>query len=139
MSSIDRAHGQLGGSTVGAEIARRAPVFGMRVLAVDPVGTGTAEGVEALWPVDRLPDLLACSDYVVIAAPDTPATDKLFRRPQMARMKRTAYLVNVGRGAIVDLADLVEALRAGEIAGAALDVFEAEPLPADHPLWRTRC
>ena len=144
VSAIDRAHGQLAGATlgivglgsIGAEIARRAPVFGLRVIAVDPVRTERPEGVEALWGVERLPDMLAASDYVVIAAPHTPATEKLFRRPQLERMKRTACLVNVGRGAIVDLADLTAALEAGVLAGAALDVFEVEPLPPDHPLWR---
>jgi phosphoglycerate dehydrogenase-like enzyme len=59
----------------------------------------------------------------------------MFRRPQFRQMKRTAYLINIGRGAIVDLEDLTAALRAGEIAGAGLDVFETEPLPAEHPLW----
>jgi len=144
VGGIDRAHGQLAGATlgivglgsIGGEIARRAPVFGMRVLAVDPVRTGRPDGVEALWGVDRLPELLGQSDHVVIAAPHTPATEKLFRRQQLEQMKRSAYLINIGRGAIVDLADLVAALEAGVIAGAALDVFEVEPLPADHPLWR---
>jgi phosphoglycerate dehydrogenase-like enzyme len=144
VGGIDRAHGQLAGATlgivglgsIGGEIARRAPVFGMRVLAVDAVRTDPPEGVEALWGVDRLPDLLGQSDYVVIAAPHTPATEKLFRRPLLERMKPTAYLINIGRGAIVDLADLAAALEAGAIAGAALDVFEVEPLPANHPLWR---
>jgi phosphoglycerate dehydrogenase-like enzyme len=60
---------------------------------------------------------------------------KLFRRAQLRQMKRTAYLINIGRGAIVDLADLTAALQAGEIAGAGLDVFEIEPLPPGHPLW----
>jgi phosphoglycerate dehydrogenase-like enzyme len=105
------------------------------VLAVDPLQSEAPPGVAALWKPDRLPDLLRESDFVVIAAPHTPETAKLFRRPQFQQMKRTAYLINIGRGAIVDLADLVAALRAGEIAGAALDVFEVEPLPADHPLW----
>jgi phosphoglycerate dehydrogenase-like enzyme len=92
--------------------------------------------VEALWPVDRLPDLLRQSDFVVIAAPHTPQTAKMFRRHQFRQMKPTAYLVNIGRGAIVDLADLAAALEANELAGAALDVFETEPLPAESPLWR---
>src|SRR5260370_2464364 len=108
----------------------------MRVVAVDPVATQAPAGVEAVWPVARLPDLLAASDFVVIAAPHTPETAKLFRRPQFRNMKRTAYVINIGRGAIVDLADLTAALEAGEIAGAALDVYETEPLPADHPLWK---
>jgi phosphoglycerate dehydrogenase-like enzyme len=83
-----------------------------------------------------MPDLLAQSDFVVIAAPHTPETVKLFRRPKFQQMKRSAFLVNIGRGAIVDLTDLTAALQAGEIAGAALDVFETEPLPNDHPLWK---
>ena len=107
----------------------------MRVLAVDPLRETAPAGVAALWRPDRLPDLLGQSDFVVIAAPHTPRTEKLFRRPQFRQMKRDAYLINIGRGAIVDLADLVAALQAGEIAGAALDVFETEPLPPDHPLW----
>jgi phosphoglycerate dehydrogenase-like enzyme len=105
-------------------------------VAVDPTVATPPPGVAALWRPDRLDDLLATSDFVVVAAPHTPETYKLFRRGQFRRMKRTAYLINIGRGVIVDLADLTAALRAGEIAGAGLDVFETEPLPPDHPLWR---
>jgi phosphoglycerate dehydrogenase-like enzyme len=85
--------------------------------------------------MDRLPDLLAASDYVVIAAPHTPKTEKMFGAAQFAHMRPDAYLINIGRGAIVDLAALVEALRTKQIAGAGLDVFEVEPLPAEHALW----
>lgn len=144
VSAIDRAHRHLGDCTlgvvgfgeIGAEVARRGLAFGMRVLAVDPVRREPPAGVEALWPTERLDDLLAESDFVVIAAPHTPATAGLFRRRQFQQMKRGAYLINIGRGAIVSLADLCAALTAGEIAGAGLDVFETEPLPADHPLWK---
>ena len=80
--------------------------------------------------------MLSQSDFVVIAAPHTPQTFKLFNRERIRKMKRSAYLINVGRGVIVDLADLTAALQAGEIAGAGLDVFEMEPLPAGHPLWK---
>jgi phosphoglycerate dehydrogenase-like enzyme len=143
VNAIDRAHlhladltlGVVGFGSIGSEVARRGLAFGMRVLAVDPVRTEAPAGVAPLWPVEHLPDLLAASDFVVIAAPHTPRTAKMFRREQFRRMKPTAYLINIGRGAIVDLADLTAALRAGEIAGAGLDVFETEPLPADHPLW----
>jgi phosphoglycerate dehydrogenase-like enzyme len=85
---------------------------------------------------DRLDDVLAHSDFVVIAAPHTPDTYKLFNRERIRKMKKSAYLINVGRGVIVDLADLTAALQAGEIAGAGLDVFEVEPLPPGHPLWQ---
>src|SRR5204862_5410854 len=85
---------------------------------------------------ERLPELLSASDFVVVAAPHTPQTEKMFRRPQFQQMKRTAYFINIGRGAIVDLTDLTASLRAGEIAGAALDVYETEPLPAGHALWK---
>jgi phosphoglycerate dehydrogenase-like enzyme len=143
VNDIDRAHRPLAGAVlgivglggIGAEVARRGLAFGMRVLAVDAVAKEAPAGVEALWPVERLGDLLAASEYVVIAAPHTPATEKMFRRAQFQQMRRDAFLINVGRGAIVDLADLTAALEAGEIAGAALDVFETEPLPAGHPLW----
>jgi len=144
VSPIDRAHIHLADATlgvfglghIGSEIARRGLSFGMRVLAVDPYAKSAPNGVEGPWPAERLPDLLAQSDFVVIAAPHTPETEKLFRREQFRQMKRTAYLINIGRGVIVDLADLTAALEAGEIAGAGLDVFEVEPLPADHPLWK---
>jgi phosphoglycerate dehydrogenase-like enzyme len=89
-----------------------------------------------LWPMARLDDLLAMSDFVVVAAPHTPDTEQLFRRPLFQQMKPTAYFINIGRGAIVSLADLTAALEAKEIAGAALDVFEQEPLPPTHRLWQ---
>ena len=142
-TAVDRAHlhladctlGIVGLGQIGAEIARRGLAFGMRVLAVDPLQSSAPDGV-ALWRPERLPDLLGQSDFVVIAAPHTPATEKLFRRAQFQQMRRTAYLINIGRGAIFDLADLTAALQAGDIAGAGLDVFEQEPLPVEHPLWK---
>jgi phosphoglycerate dehydrogenase-like enzyme len=144
VNAIDRAHlhlpdctlGIVGLGSIGAEVARRGLAFGMRVLAVDSVQKEAPAGVEVLWPLERLPDLLAGSDFVVIAAPHTPQTFKLFRRRLFQQMKPSSYLINIGRGAIVDLADLTAALQAGELAGAALDVFETEPLPAEHPLWK---
>ncbi len=144
VSAMDRAHrhladatlGVVGFGAIGREVARRAAAFGMRVVAVDPKPTDRPPEVAALWPVDELPQLLAESDFVVIAAPHTPHTAGLFRRPQFQQMKRDAYLINIGRGAIVVLDDLVAALGVGELAGAALDVFETEPLPPDHPLWQ---
>jgi phosphoglycerate dehydrogenase-like enzyme len=143
VSAMDRAHlhladqtlGVVGLGEIGAEIARRGLAFGMRVLAVDPVKKDAPAGVAALWGLDRLGDLLGASDFVAVAAPHTPETAKMFRRERFRQMKPTAYFINIGRGATVDLADLAAALQAGELAGAGLDVFETEPLPAGHPLW----
>ncbi len=143
-SAIDRAHlhladatlGIVGLGAIGSEIARRGLAFGMRVVAVDPVQAEPPPGVAALWKLDRLDDLLRESNFVVIAAPHTPETAGMFGLPQFKQMKRSAYLINIGRGVIVKLDELCEALRIGLIAGAGLDVFEVEPLPADHPLWR---
>lgn len=143
VNANDRAHmhlsdctlGIVGLGSIGAEIGRRAVAFGMRIAAVDPIRRDKPAGVESLWPLDGLPDLLSESDFVVIAAPHTPQTVGMFGREQFSQMKSTAYLINIGRGVIVKLAELVEALTSQTIAGAALDVFEQEPLPADHPLW----
>lgn len=144
VSAIDRAHrhladltmGVVGLGAIGREVAVRAGAFGMRVVAVDPRCHDKPPEVESLWSPTELPRLLAVSDYVVIAAPHTPSTAGWFRREQFQQMRPGAILINIGRGAIVSLADLVASLQAGEIAGAALDVFETEPLPAEHPLWR---
>jgi phosphoglycerate dehydrogenase-like enzyme len=129
--------GIVGLGAIGGEIARRALAFGIKVRAVDrfPERVNRPEGVEEVWGLDRLPDLLGSSDWVVIAAPHTPETVRLFDAAMLARMRPTGYLINIGRGAIVVLDDLVSALREGRLAGAALDVFEVEPLPGRHPLW----
>jgi len=140
---VDRRHwhladctmGVVGVGAIGSEICRRAQAFGMTVFGVDPVCRSLPGVVENIWSTDRLPDLLGQSDFVVIAAPHTPETEKLFSTEQFQQMKSTAYLINIGRGVIVDLAALTTALSQREIAGAGLDVFEIEPLPADHPLW----
>ncbi|MBX6772252.1 MAG: D-2-hydroxyacid dehydrogenase [Chloroflexi bacterium] len=123
----------LGG--IGSAVAKRASAFEMRVIAVDARRTEAPPEVSALWPPSHLFDLLGQSDFVVICAPETPETRGLFDTAAFRAMKPTAYLINVGRGRIVRLDALVEALRAGELAGAGLDVFEIEPLPPDHPLW----
>ncbi|WP_435020561.1 D-2-hydroxyacid dehydrogenase [Tundrisphaera sp. TA3] len=133
----DATMGIVGLGAIGAEIARRALAFGMTVRAVDrfPDRTRPPEGVESVEGLDALPELLGSSDFVVIAAPHTPETAGWFDAAMLAHMKPTGYLINIGRGAIVVLDDLVAALRDGTIAGAALDVYEVEPLPPDHPLW----
>ncbi|MGC8644516.1 MAG: D-2-hydroxyacid dehydrogenase [Isosphaeraceae bacterium] len=129
--------GIIGMGAIGREIARRARAFGMIVRGVDrfPDRVQPLEGVERVDGIDKLSDLLGWSDFAVIAAPQTPETARLFDARILARLRHTSYLINVGRGAIVVLDDLVAALRSGRLAGAALDVFEIEPLPPDHPLW----
>jgi phosphoglycerate dehydrogenase-like enzyme len=141
---MDRAHqhlpdcslGVVGVGNIGAEILRRASAFGMTLMGVDPHTRSVPGTVKEVWPVDRLPELLSASDYVVIAAPLTPETRKWFSRPLLKQMKRSGILINIGRGAIVDLDDLTEALRTRDIAGAAIDVCDPEPLPSHHPLWQ---
>lgn len=144
VSDADRSHlhladcsmGIVGLGAIGAETARRAAAFGMRVSAVDPRRTYRPEYVAELRDMTGLDRLLKTSDFVVVAAPHTPETAGLFDRAKFQGMKPTAWFINIGRGAIVRLADLTAALEAREIAGAALDVFEQEPLPPQHPLWR---
>ena len=145
INSMDRATiwlpdatlGIVGCGSIGAEVARRALAFGMTVRGVDrfPERTRMPEGVDLVAGVDGLPELLRASDFVVIAAPQTVETSGWFDAANISLMKPTAYLINVGRGAIVALDALVSALRSQTIAGAALDVFETEPLPPEHPLW----
>lgn len=143
ISGIDAGHlhlgdctmGVVGTGSIGAEICRRAASFGMEVLGVDPVATSVPGVIDDVWGVDRVDELLEASDFVVIAAPHTPETEGWFGSERFAAMKESAYFINIGRGAIVKLDALTEALESGAIAGAALDVYEIEPLPAEHPLW----
>ena len=127
--------GIVGFGSIGQEVARMAAAIDMRVIAtkrrVDPAPAGVAR----VLPPDRLDELLAESDVVVLCVPVTPDTRALINRDTLARMKRSAFLVNIGRGRLVDDEALVEALQRGTIAGAALDVFTREPLAASSPYW----
>lgn len=135
--------GQLSGSTlgivgfgaVGRALAERAAALGMRVIAVRRNPAPDPAPAEAQWAPERLHELIARSDVLVLAAPHTPATRGVIGRAELALMPRHAILVNLGRGALVDEAALTEALAEGRIAGAALDVFQEEPLPQASPLW----
>ena len=124
----------LGG--IGREVAERCRALGARVLGLRRTEGSGPEGVEILTGRSGLHRLLAESHAVVVTAPDTPETRGLLDADALGRMRDDAVLVNVARGAIVDEAALVEALREGRIRGAGLDVFATEPLPADSPLWR---
>ena len=123
----------LGG--IGAETARLLSAFGVRVLAVDARRTERPEPVAELHPPEGLDGLLPQADFVILTVPHTPATEGFFNTTKFRLMKRDAFFINIGRGMTTKLDDLVAALRDGEIAGAALDVYEQEPLPAEHPLW----
>ncbi len=120
---------------IGAEAARLASAFGIRVIATDARRTEPPQGVAELHQPEALDELLPRADFVVLTVPHTPATEGFMHRERFRRMKRGAFFINIGRGKTTRLDDLVAALKAGEIAGAGLDVFETEPLPANHPLW----
>jgi len=120
---------------IGAETARVAAAFGMRVIGVDARRRDAPPGVLKLDGPEALDSMLGEADFVILTVPHTPATQGFMGRARFQRMKRSAFFINIGRGLTTRLDDLVAALRAGEIAGAALDVFEEEPLPAAHPLW----
>ncbi len=120
---------------IGSEAARLAAAFGMRVIGVDERRRDAPPGVAELHRADELDALLPQADFVVLTVPHTPETEGFMNRARFQQMKKTAFFINIGRGLTTRLDDLVAALRAGEIAGAGLDVYEEEPLPADHPLW----
>ena len=126
----------LGG--IGLEVAKRANALGMKVIATRNSSRDKPEFVSYVGLADELPTLIQQADVVVAALPLVPATTNLFDAKMFARMKKTAYFINVGRGGSVVTNDLVAALNNGTIAGAGLDVTEPEPLPGDHALWKAK-
>ncbi|HZQ10032.1 MAG TPA: NAD(P)-dependent oxidoreductase [Anaerolineae bacterium] len=126
--------GIVGMGEIGGELARRANVFGMRTLYYKR--TPLSAELEQLFTAEYrdLPALLSESDYVCLALPHTPESDKLIGKSELAQMREDAYLVNIARGGVVDEEALIEALTTNRIAGAGLDVFAYEPLPEDSPL-----
>ena len=132
--------GIVGYGATGRACAQLARPFGMTLIGLRrrPERSQGDPLLDRIFGTDRLLELLALSDYVVLAAPATPATRKLIGEPEINAMKREAVLINVGRGWSVDEAALVHALEAGRIRGAALDVFETEPLPAGHAFYRLK-
>jgi phosphoglycerate dehydrogenase-like enzyme len=136
--------GLVGLGSIGTEVARLAGALGMRVIAVrgNKITTadtreheGESRPVSQTYGPDEIDVMLAQADYVVLAAPVTPRTRGLINTQRLAAMKRDAYLINIGRGALIDEPALLSALRERRIAGAALDVFEQEPLAEDSPFW----
>lgn len=132
----ERTLALVGVGTIGLEIARLAAAFRMHVIAVRRhPDRGAVEHVDEVLPPTALHEVLGRADAVVIAAPLTPETRGLIGAAELACMKPTALLINVGRAKILHTEALVEALSAGRLGGAALDVFNQEPLPPDDPLW----
>ncbi len=128
--------GLVGLGSIGRNVARHAANLGMRVICVRKhVGEEKPEFVDEVLPTSSLNQMLAVADYVVLAAPVTPGTTGMIGREQLANMKSDAYLINVGRGSLIDEAALLEVLQQRKIGGAALDVFEEEPLSPTSPLW----
>ncbi len=125
-----------GMGSIGGEIARLASAVGMRVVGVRRKPASPGAGIDRVVAADRLADVVGEADYLAIAAPLTTATRGAISGEVISRMKPTAWIMNIARGAIVDESAMIEALRAKRIAGAALDVFETEPLPPDSPLWK---
>ncbi len=127
----------VGHGAVGQRLARAARALDMQVTAVSRTGRPAPDGPDGVTIVaaERLADALQAAAYVVIAIPLTPATRGLFDAAMLARLPPHAYVINVARGGIVDETALVDALSAGKLGGAALDVFAEEPLPATSPLW----
>jgi phosphoglycerate dehydrogenase-like enzyme len=124
----------LGLGGIGREVVRLASAFGMRTLGIRRRAADVPQ-LDELHPPERLRELLPRADAVVVTLPSTEATRGLLGRAELAVLPRGATLVNVGRGAVVDEEALVDALRDGRLAGAALDVFAHEPLPPESPLW----
>jgi phosphoglycerate dehydrogenase-like enzyme len=129
--------GIVGLGNIGGEVARLSKAFKMRVIGTRRSATqeGKARNVDLLLPSSRMNEMLSQSDYVAVCCPLTPETRHIIGEEALKAMKPTAYIMNIGRGPLIDEAALVKALKKKQIAGAGLDVTEQEPLPSDSPLW----
>lgn len=125
--------GILGLGDIGQEVAKRAKAMGARVIGSRRTAAPAPEGVDALMPID---DMLPQVDFLVMALPGTAETERIMSAERLRLMKPGSFFLNVGRGTSVDEPALIEMLRSGHLAGAALDVTAVEPLPADSPLWQ---
>jgi len=126
----------VGYGSIGRELAKRAKAFDMRVWGVTRSGNADHSHVERILSAAQLHEALPEADYVVISAPETDETKHLIGAPELAKMKRGARLINVGRGSLLDEVALVRALDSGALGGAAIDVAQTEPLPEASPLWK---
>jgi len=126
--------GVIGMGRIGSELSRRAIAFGMRVVAYDPYLSVTRARRLQVELVDELDDLLASADFISLHTPLTAETRHIFDAAQLRKTKRGVRIINCARGGLIDEGALAQALQDGYVAGAALDVFEIEPLPSDSPL-----
>jgi len=127
--------GVIGLGGIGLEVCKRGNAFGMRVIGVDPAPKDRPDYVEEIYDPEDLRVMLASSDFVVVCVPHTGETEYMLSDDGQRAMKPGSILVNIGRGKVVDLAALAQHIESGHIGGAALDVYEEEPLSQDHPLW----
>jgi phosphoglycerate dehydrogenase-like enzyme len=125
----------IGMGSIGREFAARAKALGMRILAIRENPAKGLDGADAVYGSAQIDDVLPQADYVLLCTPVTPATTGIMNAARMSKMKPDAYLINVARGPLIDEAALLDTLQHRRIAGAALDVFNQEPLPADSPFW----
>jgi phosphoglycerate dehydrogenase-like enzyme len=126
----------VGYGSIGRELGKRAKAFEMRVWGVTRSGKGDSDNAERIFSAARLHEALPEADYVVISAPETAETKHLIGAAELAKMKPGARLINVGRGSLLDEEALIRALESGALGGAAIDVAQTEPLPAESPLWK---
>lgn len=127
-----------GTGDIGSNFAKRLQTFcPSRVIGVNRTGR-SAEGFDEVITIDRLDEVLPHADLLALTLPNTPETDDLISKERIASMKKSAILVNVGRGNSIDQTALIEALETGDLAGAALDVFRTEPIPQEDPAWNTK-
>ena len=127
--------GVIGLGSIGQHLARSAGQFGIQVTGLSRSGKPCAD-VEKVYTVETLTGFLEDLDYIAITLPDTPQTKHFINAGVLKMMKSTATLINVGRGSVINEADLIDALENDVIGAAVLDVFTSEPLPAGSPLWR---
>jgi phosphoglycerate dehydrogenase-like enzyme len=125
----------VGFGSIGSAVAALAAPLGMRISAIRRRVAGAIDGVDEVLPPERLDEVLAKSDVIVLALPHTPDTKQIIGRRELDRIKRGALLVNIARGKLVDDAAVVDALKDGRLGGAALDVFTREPLDPASPYW----
>jgi phosphoglycerate dehydrogenase-like enzyme len=128
--------GILGLGAIGQEVARIAAALNMRVIGTRRRPAPTPNVADIL-PPERTDEVLAQSDFVLLLLPATPETDNFIDASRLSKMKRGAWLLNFGRGHVIKDDDLIAAVKGRQIAGALLDVFRQEPLPAEHPFWTT--